>query len=311
MLKKFPVAVCGLALGLASLGNLLPAFWPPLRYVCGGVSFLILLAFTIRALTDFGSIRKELENPVAFSVLPTYTMAVMLLSGYAKPFAGDAAVAVWFAALALQFVIMAAFVRTFVVKFNIENVFPSWFVMFVGIVVASVTSPVMEQKEVGRLVFFAGFTLYMALLPVVLYRVLKIGGIPQPARPTAAIFTAPANLCFVGYMSAFDEKSVALAVFMIMISLIFWLAVVFSLPKLLRLPFFPSYSAFTFPFVISATAYKAGSAFFTGALAGALGALSLFALIIAVAAVLYVLLRYCMFWFAPPAAELVVVPEEN
>lgn len=308
MLKKFPVPVCGLALGLASLGNLLAVFGAAVRYTCGAASFLIALLFTIRALTDFSSVRKELENPVAFSVLPTYTMTLMLLSAYARPFIGTAAVAVWFAAIALQLVIMTAFVKTFVLKFNIGQVFPSWFVMFVGIVVASVTSPAMGQKEVGRVLFYAGFTSYMALLPVVIYRVLKKGAIPDPARPTAAIFCAPASLCFVGYMSAFDEKNAVFALFIATLSLTFWLAVLASMPGMLRLPFFPSYSAFTFPLVISATAFKIAGPFFGGSAGGLFAMLSPLAAMLAAAFVLYVLARYFMFWLAP--AEQAPLPQK-
>lgn len=299
MLKKFPVPVCGLALGLASLGNLLAPFGTAVRYACGAAALLIALFFTMSALTDFSSVRKDLENPVAFSVLPTYTMALMLLSAYAKPFIGAAAVAVWFAAVTLQLAIMAVFVKNFVLRFKIGQVFPSWFVMFVGIVVASVTSLVMGQKELGRILFFAGFLSYMALLPVVLYRVLKIGAIPDPARPTIAIFCAPASLCFVGYLSAFDEKNAVFALFIAALSLAFWLAVVASMPGLLKLPFFPSYSAFTFPLVISATAFSAAGSYFGGAAGKLFGLLSPLATMLAAAAVLYVLVRYVMFWSAP------------
>lgn len=308
MLKKLPIPVCGLALGLASLGNLLAPFSVMLRHACGGASLLIVLAFTVRAITDFSSIRKELENPVAFSVLPTYTMALMLLAGYTKPFIEDAN-ALWFVALALQLVIMAAFAVSFVAKFNIKQVFPSWFVMFVGIVIASVTSPVMGQQAVGRLVFFAGFALYMALLPVVLYRVLKVGGIPEPARPTLAIFCAPASLCFVGYMSAFNEKSVLFASFIAVLSVTFWLAVLLSMPRLLRLPFSPSYSAFTFPLVISATAFRLGSRFFSGGLGSLLGILTPIAVAVASTVVLHVLVRYFRFWFIKPRPKTLTAPE--
>lgn len=301
MLKKFPVPVCGLALGFAALGNLLAPCGAALRYACGAVSLIIVLLFTIRVVTDFGSIRKELENPVAFSVFPTYTMAVMLLAAYAKPFIGTASVVVWFAALILQFAMMACFIKVFVVKFNIKQVFPSWFVMFVGIVVASVTSPAMGQKQIGQLVFYIGLALYLALLPVVLYRVLKAGAIPEPARPSAAIFCAPSSLCVSGYLAAFDDKSAVLAAFIAVMSLVFWLAVLVAMFKLLRLPFFPSYSAFTFPFVISAVAFKGAGSFFPGAFGGIYRLLSLPAMIIAAAAVLYVLGRYCGFWFGSPS----------
>lgn len=271
-----------------------------LRYVCGIISLIIILGFTVRVARDFRSFRKELENPVAFSVLPTYTMALMLLMTYFKPFIGTAAVVIWVLALTLQVVIMAAFVKTFVLKFNIRQVLPSWFVMFVGIVVASVTSPAMDMKHAGQAVFYLGFELYMVLLPVVLYRAIKIKAIPEPAYPTMAILCAPASLCLVGYISAFDHASAALVLLLTALCLIFWLTVLILLfYKLLRLPFSPGYSAFTFPLVISATAIKVSGAFFAGNTGSLLRFVSAPAILIAAVITFYTLARYCLFWFAP------------
>lgn len=303
MSKKFPVSICGLALGFAALGNLLGAYSETFRYVCGSIAFFIALGFTARVVTDFSSLRKELENPVAFSVLPAYTMTLILLAVYIKPFLKTAAFAVWVPALILQFIIIAAFIKTFVAKFNIRQVFPSWFVMFVGIVTASVTSPAMGMKPVGQAIFYIGFLFYLALLPVVIYRTIKISEIPEPARPATAIFSAPASLCTVGYISAFDEKNIALVIFIAALSLIFWLAILFSAFKFLKLPFFPSYSAFTFPMVISAIAFKAAGTFLSGSMGILFRFLSTPATLIAAAVTFYVLVRYCMFWLVLPQLE--------
>jgi exfoliative toxin A/B len=68
------------------------------------------------------------------------------------------------------------------------------------------------------------------------------------------------------------------------------------MPGLLKLPFFPSYSAFTFPLVISAVALKKSSVFMmkqTGQYAF-LGVLSQVAIALATAITFYVLLRYIL-----------------
>jgi len=303
MQKKFPIPVCGLALGFAALGNLFPPYYWVFRCACGIISFAVIMGFTIRAAVDFTSVKKEMENPVAFSVLPTYTMTLMLLSAYVIPFARTAAVTVWILALALQFVMMAFFIKAFVLKFNIKQVFPSWFIMFVGIVAASVTSPAIGMKTVGQVIFYAGFTLYLVLLPLILYRVLKVGGIPDQARTTIAIFCAPAGLCATGYMRTFDYTGAPFATFLFALSLLSWLGVLAAMFKLLRLPFSPGYSAFTFPLVISATAFSAYGMYIGRAELYIVSLLRSSSFLIATSVTLYVLGRYCILWFSPSPAE--------
>ncbi|MFV0414252.1 MAG: TDT family transporter [Oscillospiraceae bacterium] len=297
LLQKIPVPICGLALGLAALGNLLLPYGAALRYICGALSLLVLLALTLKAILNFGGVKKELENPVVFSVLPTYTMAWMLLAAYLKPFAPLPALVLWYAALVLQFVIIALFCARFVLHFNLNKVFPSWFITFVGFVVASVTAPAMGTTALGQVLFYIGFVLYLVLLPLVVYRLTMVAQYPKPALPTLAIFCAPIGLCLAGYLAAFEQKNTVLLYVLLVMAAASYLFVLTQLPALLRLPFFPSYSSFTFPLVICAIGFNRAGALLAG---GPLfTALAFVSTLVAVAAVLYVLVRYCLFLFAP------------
>jgi exfoliative toxin A/B len=280
------------------------SYGPAFRYGCGALSLVIVLLFTVRALSDSKRVMQELENPVAFSVFPTYTMTLMLLAAYARPFIGGIALALWIAALALHGIVLFVFVGRFVLKFKIETVFPSWFIVFVGFVVGSVTSPTMNMKPLGQVLFYIGLGFYVVLLPIVLYRVLKIKKIPDPARPGLAIFAAPVSLCLAGYLAAFDHKSLPFVAVMLGVSGISYLLVLGAMGKLLRSPFVPSFSAFTFPLVISAIAIKSAQGFF--AAGGA--PLPVFAIAvlattgIAAVLVLFVLYRYTVFLLARPSS---------
>lgn len=91
LIKKTPLAVSGVALALASLGNLLRSYEDTPWIMCGALSAAIMLLFALRLLLDFERVSEELKNPVVHSTLPTSTMAVMLLGVYLMPFAGLAA----------------------------------------------------------------------------------------------------------------------------------------------------------------------------------------------------------------------------
>jgi len=83
------------------------------------------------------------------------------------------------------------------------------------------------------------------------------------------------------------------------ISFALYILVLAGLIPLLQLRFYPSYSAFTFPFVISAIASKQTAGFLmkSGIEASYLQPIIWIQTILAVLLVCYTLLRYCIFLF--------------
>ena len=59
----------------------------------------------------------------------------------------------------------------------------------------------------------------------------------------------------------FSEKSIGMVYLLMAFSLIFYIVAIALLPKLLKLKFYPSYSAFTFPMVISGIGIKLANGF--------------------------------------------------
>jgi len=304
-IKSIPLATGGLSLALAALGNLLLPlpYGQVLRYICGTLSLVALIIFAMKAFFDSPHTREELKTPVPLSMLPTVTMATMLLSMYMEPYARHLAVGLWYASLAVHICIMLVFIKRFVSGFKLETVFPSWFVAAVGIVTASVTAPAMGAVIVGQVAFYFGFVLYFVVLALVIVRMNKVRIFPEPARKTIAIFTAPMSLLVVGYFSSFvsqGQVSPALIYTMLSISVLSYLYVSTMMFSLLKIKFYPTYAAFTFPYVISATAFRLGANFL--ATHHELDFLTVIADItmwIAVAVVIFVLqhyVRYFRFW---------------
>ena len=62
-------------------------------------------------------------------------------------------------------------------------------------------------------------------------------------------------------MSSFQEKNMLIVWFLTSLSIAMLLGVLVYMPKMLKLRFYPSYAAFTFPCVISAIAIKKTNAF--------------------------------------------------
>jgi exfoliative toxin A/B len=304
-----PVPVCGLALGIATLDRFFHPTYDFYKYNVGAAIALILIVlFTIRVIIDRRGVARDLEHPAMFGVLPTYTMTIMVLAAIAKDHLGNAVIVIWYAAIIASFVMIFFFIRKFVLRFELRNVFPSWTVMFTGFLVASTTSPVFGMEELGRILFWIGFIAYLTVLPPILYRLMKIR-LPEGLVPTIAILAGPVNLCIVGGIRSYGYAPPVIPMTILTVmGIVSFLAVLAYMPVMLNRRFYPTFAAFTFPLVISAI-----SIYELGKLHG-LPSDGVFLIVqetmfaIAALSVLHVLIRY-MIYFYRTAREAGVLPD--
>ncbi len=305
LIQKLPVPMAGLMLALAALGNLLQSYSESVRLFFGILSAVLALFLAAKAILYFGDIRRDLQNPVIASVAPTFSMGLILLAGYLVKLSASVAFVLWAAAIALHWLFILYFTAKFLLHLDFQKVFASYFIVYVGIVTVSVTAPAFGQTGLGRAMFWFGFIAYLPLLVLVLYRLLAIRNFANPVKPTNAIFAAPAALCLAGYLASFEQKNAAMVIFLLVLSQLIYLAVLCGLPAMMKAGFFPSYSGFTFPLVITAISLKQANGFFAkaGTPVGFLNVLVPVETAIAVIAVLYVLVCYLSFLFRKTPAQ--------
>lgn len=301
LLKKLPYPAAGLMLGLAALGNLVAGYGMHYRYALGVLAAVIFVLLLAKALRFPNSLREAMSQAAVCSVLPTFSMGTAILSGYLRTWSPAIAQLLWFAALALHVSLVLIFTLRYVFDFKIKQVFPSWFIVYVGLATFSVTAPAFGQIALGQALFWLSFASYFVLLPIAIYRCSYVGEVPPPARPLLAIFTAPSSLLLAGYLQSFADRSLSILYLLAACTVLSFTFVLTRLPSLLKLPFFPSYAAFTFPFVITAIALKGASVYLSNTARGIplLSASVPFLELWATAAVLYVLIRYLRFLFVP------------
>lgn len=261
--KATPIPIAGLMLGLAGLGNLLKPYGSFYRELSGMLAAVVILFLLGRIMLDRNGFFQDLNNPIVASVAPAFSMGIIILAGYLVNGAPGGARAIWYGGIILHALLVVLFSKRFIINnFDLSQVFPSYFIVYVGMVVASVTAPAFDKLFLGQIIFWLGFISYMFLLPLVGYRVIKIKTIKNPALPTLAIFTAPAGLCLAGYMAAFPEKNILMVTGLTGLTLVMIVGVILYLPKMMSVGFCPSFSAFTFPFVITAIGLKQSAVYF-------------------------------------------------
>lgn len=302
MIKKIPLPMAGLILALAALGNLLASYSPAIRWTLGALAGILYVMYVIKMFSSVEKTREDLQNPVVAGVFATFPMATMLLSTYLAPFIGKAAYFLWLFGVGFHAALIVWFTMTFALKKDIKLVFPTWFILYVGIVVASVTGGAFGAIGIARACFWFGFCAYIVLIPIVCYRVFVVKNIPEPALATVIVFTAPGGLLLTGFMNAFEVKPQLLLYFLTIVPCAFYLFALTQLPKVFKLKFYPSISAITFPMVITAIGFKLTNAYLTaqGTPIAGLPILVKGMELIAVVCVFYALYGYFKFLTAKP-----------
>ena len=295
IIKNLPLAITGLILAILSLGKIFTDFSSIFFIIGSLLIFLILLKLVLH----FDAFNNELNNLIALSTFGTFSMALMLFSTYLKtlfmPLSESIAIGIWILGIIIHLSIFILFTKNYVLKnFDIENVFATWWIVYIGITMAAITAPAYNLQQYGFIFFGIGFILMIPTLILVSYRYLKFTSIEDKNKPFICIYTALLSILIVGYVNAMNIDGN----FLCLIypgAFIFYIFAIYHAIRLLvleRLEFMPSFSAFTFPFVISAIATGEAYKFFG---LGILNYLFYIQAIIALVLVIFVSYKYLRF----------------
>ena len=294
LIKNIPIPICGLILALLSLGNLTQDIHPYLRYLFGGIGLIFLILIILKLFLYPNDFKNDFKNPVIVISSGTFSMSLMILSTYIIQFNPFIAYSVWIIGIVLHIMLMIYFTYHFIIhNFDISNVYPSYWIVFIGITMGAITSSVHGITEIGFIFFIIGFIAMIITLPLVIYRYIKEPEVPDANKPLICIFTAVLSILIVGYLNTSENISIEFITIIYMFACIFY---VFALTKFIEyrnLDFYPSFSAFTFPFVISALATKGVQSKIN--LNPILGNISTIETAIAIIIVVYILMRYTKF----------------
>jgi Tellurite resistance protein and related permeases len=201
---------------------------------------------------------------------------------------------IWIIGIVLHILLMIYFTYNFIMSsFDITTVYPSWWIVYVGITMGAITAHIHGLNEIGFICFSIGFVAMLITTPLMIYRYIKYQDIPEMNKPLICIHTALFSILIVGYLNSAAAISNGFLIGMYLVACLLYIFSFYKLVEYRNLEFYPSFSAFTFPFVISALATKGVLGVFNTNIA--LSLISRFETLIAVLLVLYVLSEYLNF----------------
>lgn len=256
LIKKLPIALSGIMLSLASLGNLMAHYSLIAKKFCGILSFCLLILLTLKIILYPADIKKDLNKSLIASISPSYDMGLMLLAVYIKDIYFNFAFYIWILAVLIHIGLLFFYTRTILLPFDISKLFPTTLIIYVGLGIVSITAPHFNLSFLGKFFFWFSFIAFIILFPILVYRVFVIKGLSKETLPTLTVFVGPASLLLSGYLNSFENKNLYMVAFLSIFSFITYTLVLTSFFQLLKLDFAPSFASFVFPMIITAIAMK-------------------------------------------------------
>jgi tellurite resistance protein TehA-like permease len=226
-------------------------------------------------------------------------MAVMVVSNAIAVYYFKLGEIISFIAIIFHLYFFANFIYYRSKNFKFAHILPSWFIPPIGLVLAVITYPGGLGPVFAEQLLDFAFIAYALLLPIVLCRLFFSEKLTEGEKPFIVILATPASLLLACYFAIVTQPNYLFVWGLALLAILMTFFVYLAFIKLLRLPFTPAYSAFTFPLVIGAIALFKSSQFllkegFPMPLVAFIEQLANIELIIATLIVLYVSFRFVL-----------------
>ena len=253
-LRFFPVMFFTVSMGFGGLTNAwlqaaktlnTPQVIGDILQIISIVLFVVISAIYIAKAFRYPSeIKMEFSDPFRINFFSAITVSVMLI--YMLPFAQcELMTYIWLVTVAVHLVLTVAVVRYwFDHTITTAHSSPAWFMSVVGSLNVVLSSS--DAALPHTIFFFAiGLFFWLMLFPVLFYRLIFHPQMPEKFLPTLFIFIVPPSLACMDSLRLFGD--IAITWIFYSIALFFVLLILSMIKEFIKLQFFISWWAYTFP----------------------------------------------------------------
>ncbi len=255
------MGLCGLALvwaRVAQLGwipDLAPGLARAAALLAAFVFTLLLLLYLRKWIAQPSLVREEWAHPVKSSFFAAISVSFALLGTVALGVFAPLALALWSIGALLQVVVMILVLNAWFHResFQPAHANPAWFIPAVANVVLPLAGVRLGFEEFSWWFFGVGLLFWIVLMSVVMDRLLFVQPpLPDRLLPTLCILLAPPTVGFLSWVQLTKQHPDGQGMDGVG-QLLFGLGVFFALfllsqvRRFIRLPFFMSWWAFSFP----------------------------------------------------------------
>lgn len=257
-LQHFPIAFFSTVMGLAGLAMALnqahrvlglPAAAGTTVALVAGAVFILLAGFYLAKLVRFRqAVVADLNHPVRMSFSAAISVSLILLSALALPRLPQLSAGLWLIGTLLHLTITLYVLTNWVHQphFEIHHINPAWFIPVVGNILVPLAGVQHAGQEPSWFFFSIGLLFWLVLFTIIVYRMIFHHPLPDRLLPTLFILIAPPAAGFLAYLRLTGSlDSFARVLYYSALFLTLWLLI--QAPRFLRLPFYLSWWAYSFP----------------------------------------------------------------
>ena len=280
-IKYFPIMMFAIVMGLSGLTIVyqkatlwlgFPSMLASLLVVAVSIIFLIIVTlYGLKIILFFDEVKKEFSHPVRINFFAAASISLLLLSIIYHDISLTSAQILWYIGAVLQtFLTFYTISFWFTNNMEITHSNPAWFIPIVGNVIVPIGGFGFVDLHILIYFFAVGIFFWIVLLPIIANRIIFHHQLAQKFLPTLFILIAPPAVGTVSYLKIVEQFDL-FASLLYSIALFFSLLLLFMIKSFLKLQFFISWWAFTFPLaamdIASLAAYHATNVTFYGILA--------------------------------------------
>lgn len=258
-LKNFPISWFALIMGMSGftiawsraervlgLGFTLD---PILLPVTAGLFVLLTLIYVAKAVKYPKDVLGEMSHPVKVAFVPTFSISLLLLSiAFLHQDPSGLSFWLWTGGsvlhLALTLYVLSSWIHH--TRYEIAHLNPAWFIPVVGNILVPVAGMHHASPEISWFFFSLGLFFWPLLTAIIFYRLILHGSLPDRFMPTLFIFIAPPAVGFISYYNLVGGID-AFAHILYGVALFFTLLLFVQIGYFVRLKFFLSWWAYSFP----------------------------------------------------------------
>jgi tellurite resistance protein len=276
-LTHFPVSFFSMIMGLSGLaiawkvtGSEISSIIPMILALFSSlVMFVVTLVYLVKIFRHPDAVIHELKHPIRLNFFPAFSISLLLLSVVW----GDhvqLSFSLWAVGTVFQFGLTLYVMSSWIhhTHYTLSHANPSWFIPVVGNIIVPISGVHLGYTELSWFFFSIGIVFWLVLLTIILYRMFFHDPLPARLLPMLFILLAPPSIGFISYsglvegLDNFGRVIYYIALFISMLLLC-------NVMRFIRLPFFISSWAFSFP-IASLTIATTKMAHLTGSLLFAL-----------------------------------------
>jgi tellurite resistance protein len=246
------LGMAGFTLAVQKAGSLLHFLHPAstgLLWLTAALFVLVSVIYLYKGIACPGAIRSELNHPVKINFFPLVAKILLVLSIVMLERNMTVSFYGWALGTALQFVASIFVISEWIQheRFKIEHMTPGWFIPIVGSIIVPIAGVKHGFVELSWFFFSVGLVFWLILLVIVLYRMFFHAPIAERLMPTLFILFAPPAIGFIAYVRLTGGSLDGFGRVLYYFALFMFFLVLYQLPRLLKIRFYLSWWAYSFP----------------------------------------------------------------